>query len=596
MAILPTYGGVSTSIATPNTPNAPSNPFPGQLKRLGEATVEAGSEFGRVMQKRQNLDDEAMAMQQYMKASSEMSDVYDAYSTKPELGRNGKESFATFIEQKKADWYKGLTPGAAKRLDEHLINPTLEYRRRVSQLENRIHLEDYQGMNVKAKTDFQNFASTVEGDVDLKQTPQYQVYEKYLRTGEQNGYFKPHEVEQELQSALIGGVTSRVLKVANTTDPAEIETLLKDYTKEKLEPGSTSLKYLGADKVNSTERVLKERLEHLNNAAIAKKNQEYTDTQRMTADLSKSAENMADMKLREPQKYGRLTHDWIDLAQETKLFDAKEAGVWHNRINRQEMGGVQGEYGDPKLVARLWNEAHTVSEGPRARALQQEILQYQREGKLTAGPESESDKLLAHLQPIANSKEGGPPSLAAQMAEAKKQGIEGLTITSSFSSDKMRGAEKVVQQQMLRDQDVNAQNGYKLSPQEVLDKNMPRYKALLGTPAMEEQRLYQNELGIPQTRDTKASAQHVEAERVKARDMYKSAPPGPEGEAIREKALERVEKLRQLDLLNKAIEEFGAAKNASRAEALSGGGGSVPSKPTEQKKPGGPIKPPKGTF
>lgn len=596
MPILPTYQGVSTNIATPNTPKIPLDPFTGQLKHLGEAGVEAGTEFNRVMQKRQNLDDEAMAMQQYMKANSEMGDTYDAYSTKPELGRNGKESFATFLEQKRAEWFKGLTPGASARLEQHLANPTLEYRRRVSQLENRIHLEDYQGMDVKAQTDFLNFASTTEG-TDLKATPQYQTYEKYLRVGEQNGYYKPHEVEQKLQAVLIGGTTSRVLKVANTTDPAEIEGLLKEYTKEKIEPGSTSLKHLGAEKLVSTERVLKERLEHLNNAAIAKKNQEYVDTKRMTEDLSQSADNMAEMKLRDPQKYGRLSHDWIDLAQETKLMDAKEAGVWHNKINRQEMGGVQGEYGDPKLVARLWNEAHTVSEGPKARALQQEILQYQREGRLTAGPDSESDKLLAHLQPIASSKEGGPPSLAAQMAEAKKQGIEGLTITSGFSSDRMRGAEKVVQQQMLRDQDVNAQNGYKLSPQEVLDKNMPRYKALLGTPAMEEQRLLQNQLGIPQTRDTKMSAQHIEAERVKARDLYKSAPPGPEGEAVREKALGRVEQLRQLDLLNKAIEDFGAAKNASRTEALSsGGGGSVPSKPAEQKTPGGPIKPPKGTF
>lgn len=596
MPIFPTYKGVSTDIATQRTPNVPGDPFPNQLKRLGETTVEAGSEFGRVMQKRQALDDEAISMQQAIAYKSAGQEAIDSYSMKPELGRNARESFAQFDEQKRAELFKGLNPRASARLSQHIAEYQLEFKHRAMQLENRVHLEDYQGQDVKAQRDFLNFASTLEGDVDLKGTKEFKLYDQYLKVGEENGYFKPHEAEERRQAVLIGGVTSQVMKLANTTDPKEIEEKLKQYTKEKLEPGSTSLKYLGPDKLNSTERILKERKEHLENAENTRKDREYRDTKRMTEDLSESAWTMAEMKMQDPAKYGPLTHEWLDLAGETGLITKDHLKTWHDRVNRQEMGGTDTPYDNPVLVGRLWNSALTVTDGPSAKKLQAEIMGHVTAHRLAAGPDTPAGKILAHIQPLVNSKEGGPPSNFQQMSEVKDRAKHELSISNAFSSEELKGAQDSVYAMVIKDQTENAALGYKMTPQEVYEKNAPRYKAILGIPAMREQTMLQNQLGVKQTRDTKESGQIIVAERQKARDAFRAAPQGPEGEAQRQAALDRVEKLRQLDLLNQAIEQFGAAKTASRLQMMESGGSGSPSKPAEKPKAGGPVPVNKGNF
>lgn len=596
MPILPTYSGVSTSIALQNTPKLPEDPAAGQLRRLGEQAVETGNEFGRVMQKRDALDAEAISMQRGLQYKKEGQEMIDSMSMKPELGRTARESFAKWDQQKRAELFKGLNPRASAALAQHIDSYAVEFQHHSMQLENRVHLEDYQGQDVAAQRDAVDTISTLSGDTDPTKDKAYTNYVKYLDLGVQNGYFKPHEAEARKQAVLIGGVTSQIMKLANTVDPKEIEEKLKQFTQEKLEPGSTPLKYLGAEKLNATERILKERQEHLINAENTKKDREYRDTKRMTEDLSEAAWTMAEMKMQDPARYGPLTHEWLDLAGETGLITKDHLKVWHDRVNHQQMGGTDTPYDNPVMVGRLWNQAFTVTDGPSAKKLQTEIMGHLAAHRLAAGPDTPAGKILAHIQPLVNSKEGGPPTNYQQMAEVKDQAKHELSISNAFSDETLKGAQDAVYAMVLKDQTDNAAEGYKLSPQEVYEKNAPRYKAILGIPAMREQTMLQNQLGIKQTRDTKESNQIIESERQRARDAFNAAEPGPGGDKQRLEALTRVENLKKLEDINKAIEKFGAEKTASRLQMLTSGGGGSASKPTEKPKAGGPVPVNKGNF
>src|SRR5512138_1228285 len=231
MPILPTYQGVSTSIATPTTPKLPEDPFTGQLKRLGEQTVETGSVLGHVMQKRQALEDEATAMQRYMQADSELQDLTDSFH-KPEIGRTAQDTFAKTLEQRRAEWFKGLTPGAAQRLEIHLAPKILENRSAAMKLENRVHLNDDQatGSDIQRKTI--DALSRITDERDGKDTDEYKALQAYVETGTKVGYYTPQEADHVLNTAITGGAMSRITKLTVSTSIPEIDNAIAMIKKE----------------------------------------------------------------------------------------------------------------------------------------------------------------------------------------------------------------------------------------------------------------------------------------------------------------------------------------------------------------------------
>src|SRR5690349_259512 len=269
MAILPTYGGVSTSIATPSTPKLPDDPAIQQLGQLGKATEGLGNTLGQVMQKRNALEDEATAMQRLIMASSDLSDITDSLS-KPEIGRKGREVFSQTVEQQRAKWFKDLSPGAAARLEQHLAPKLIEYKQAAAKIENRVHLNDYQGGGVVAMTQFAEIASRRTGPDDASETPEFAALKQYLAVGEKNGYYTPEEVEKTKQQALTAGASSRLYKVVSSDSQDEIKNVLRVYDKEDDKPGSTFLAHMDPHKRTSMKIELQNRLQTLQNQDLAR--------------------------------------------------------------------------------------------------------------------------------------------------------------------------------------------------------------------------------------------------------------------------------------------------------------------------------------
>lgn len=694
MPIFPTYQGVSTSIATQRTPELPSDPATKQLGALGQATEQLGNTLGQVMQKRQALDDEAMAMQQYMKASSDLSDLADSFE-KPEIGRNARETFSKVVEQKRAEWFKGLTPGAAARLEQHLSPKLIQYRSGASKIENRIHLNDYQAGGVKASMQFVDAASRITDFRDGKDTDEYKALESYYSVGEKNGYYTPQEKEHELNKALIAASVSRVTKIANSSDKNEILNLLDLYDlengsrppkymavenpaglvekgninimsrprvknadgsvstvrsmsfqdesgKEVLVPtvsedgrimsdreaidqyrktgrnlgkfdtpehatayaeqlhqqqeslpdtkkGGTFLRHIDPIKRNELEQTLKNRLEHLNNEEIRKKNQERVDTERMNADLSKSTEIMAEQKLRDPAKYGPLTHEWLDLAGEVKLIDAKDLETWHSRLNKVQVGGAgaTGGYGNPQLINRLSSEVYTTVTQDDAKRVQAEVLAGIRRGDIPVGEGQPGTVWLNHLEEKVAGPKDEQLTPAKELSMAKRRVDLALDITSLTSSPGMKAMAGSVREEAYKALDDNAKAGYPKSSSQILDEKLDGWKARLVLPGRATASERRRALGLPVTQDPKAMTESTQKAASKALEDLKAAPQGPEGEAIRYDAIQRLRDIKRLVDLETQINYYaGQQRQSSSAtqELKSGSGGS-----------GGPLQGPRKT-
>ena len=581
MPIYPTYGGVSTQIATPRTPELPSDPSIKQLGQLGEATEKFGNVMGQVMQKRQALDDEAAAMQRYMQANTELDELVDAFN-KPEIGRDAKATYAKAIEQKQMEWYKGLTPGASQRLSQHLSPKVLEYRGAAGKIEHKVHLDEYQATGVQANMRFAESASRITDYRDGKDTDEYRALEQFYKTGVANGYYSAEEAEKATAQALIAGATSRVLKVSVSDDKQELENLLKVYDREDIEH-DTFLKHINPDKRVELKRVLKSRVEHINNQEIQKKNQERVDTERMTADLSKSTEIMAEQKLRDPAKYGELTHDWLDLAGETKLIDGKDLNTWHERLEKVRRGGAgaTGGFGNAELINRLSTSVYTTTTQAEAVAVQQEVKEGIRRGEIPVGEGQPGTVWLNHLEEKAAGPKDELLTPAKETSQAKRRLDIELRVTGPMASGPLKGIENAVIGEAYEKLDANAKAGYPKSAQEILDESLDKWKARVGQPAAIAAGERRRSLGLAVTNDPKLMGESTKNAASKALQDLKAAPPGPEGEAIREAARTKLMDIKKLVDLETEIAYYmkqrGQSSSATQEIKPQGGkGGSAP--------------------
>lgn len=578
MPIYPTYGSVSTQIATPRTPELPSDPATKQLGQIGEATEKFGNVMGRVMQKRQALDDEAAAMQKYMQASSELDELVDAFQ-KPEIGRDAKATYAKAIEQKRTEWFKGLSGGAASRLDQHLAPKLLEYRRAAGKIEHKVHLDEYQATGVQANMRFAESASRITDYRDGKETKEYEALEKFYATGVANGYYSAEEAEKSTAQALIAGSTSRVLKVSVSDDKQELENLLKVYDREDIEH-DTFLKHIPPDKRVELKRVLKSRIEHINNNEIQKKKQERIDTDRMNGELSKATETMAEQKLRDPAKYGELTHDWLDLAGETGLIDGKDLNTWHERLEKVRRGGAgaTGGFGNAELINRLSTSVYTTTTQAEAIAVQQEVKEGIRRGEIPVGEGQPGTVWLNHLEEAVRGPRDEVLTPAKETAQAKRRLDIELRVTGPMASGPLKGIENAVIGEAYEKLDANAKANYPVSAQEILDQHLDKWKARVGQPASIAAGERRRSLGLAVTQDPKMMGESTRNATSKALQELKAAPPGPEGEAIREAARTRLMEIKRLVDLETEIAYYMKQRGQSSSETQaikpkSGGGG-----------------------
>lgn len=588
MPILPTYQGVNTSIATQRTQEAPLDTSGRDINKLGQATENLGNTLTHVMQKRQALEDEAMAMQRLIQAKSDMNDMHDSFS-KNEIGREARDVYSKTVDERRKDWFKGLTPGASAKLDQHLGPVLIEHRSAAYKVENRVRLNDYQAGGNAAMKDFIESASRLTDSADGKDTKEYAVLKKYFDTGEANGYYTKEESEKALDQALIAGSTSRVLKVANSTDRAELENILKVYNEEGIQ-GGTFLQHIPTAKRQELKHTIQSRIEHLDSEEVRKKNQAYTDTQRNLKELQDSTSTLAVQKMRDPAKYGPITHEWLDLAGETGLIEGKDLSSWHDRVEGVARGGAMtsGGYGDSTLINRLELSSQTFKTRAEAVSIQNEAIAAVRDGRLPVGPNSPGDRILNRLDNAVRGPMDEQLTPGKQLIFAKQEVDAGLDVAGPMASPDLKAKIGGIKEEAYALLHKNAEDGYPKTSREVIEENMPRWKARAGEPARFAANEQRKNLGLE--RGALTPERRIESAREKAIALtqeHAAAPPGPEGQGQRDAIEARLAALKRLVDLEREMIAYGADKDMSNAATNSGG-----SKPTN--KPGAPLQGPRG--
>lgn len=592
MPIFPTYQGVSTSIATQRTQEAPADPSSKDIQKVGLATEQLGNTLTHVMQKRQALEDEATAMQRLVQAKSDLGEMQDSFS-KNEIGREARSVYSKTVEERRREWFKDLTPGAAQRLEQNLAPALLEHRSASYKVENRVRLSDYQAGGNVAMKDFIESASRITDSADGKDTKEYAALKRYFDVGEANGYYTKEQSEQALDQALIAGSTSRVLKVANSTDKEELENLLKVYNQEGVE-GGTFLKHIPTAKRQELKHTIQSRIEHLNNEEIRKKNQAYTDTQRNLKELQDSTVTLAVQKMRDPAKYGPITHEWLDLAGETGLIEGKDLGSWHDRVEGINRGGAMttGGYGDSSLIQRLDLSSMTFKTRAEAVRIQSEAIEAVREGRLPVGPNSPGDRILNRLDAAVRGPMDEQLTPGKQLIFAKQEIDAGLDVAGPMASPDLKAKIGGIKEEAYALLHKNAEEGYPKTSREVIEENMPRWKARAGEPARFAANEQRKNLGLERGALTPERRIDTARELVtKLTQEHQAAPPGPEGQGIRDGIELRLAQVKRLVDLEKEMIAYGADKELSNAatNASRGTGGS-----SSSNKSGAPLQGPRG--
>jgi len=687
MPIFPTYGGVSTSIATQATPDLPSDPAIKQLAQVGQATENLGNNLTHLMQRRQAIDDEATATQRLMQADKDLQDLNETF-TKPDIGYNAKAEFSKTVDQKRSDWFKGLSPGATKVLQTRLAPKLMEYQRHAYKVEHQNHADAYEVTGDAVVRDFTELQSRRTGPADGTETREMTDLKDYFRKGMEAGYYTREQADKKVQAALQAGATSRVLRAVTSDDPlvvqdaanvfkleankpifmadaapagllkkgninladrpvvknpdgtkstvrsmsfqddngheilvptisddgrvmspeeaikqyydtgkmlgafatpgeatAYAETLHRQqeslYNGEGPKGGSTYLKHIPPAKRAELQRQVEARGEHLLSMERERKNQERLETKRMTEELSDATVTMAEMKIRNPDKYGTLTHEWLDQAAEEGLIKGKDLDLWRTRLETVQRSGTAqtGGYGDATTIGRLNRDAAMATTPEEAKVVLDDLKQAIIDGRVPAGgPGDIGTQLLDKLNAKAKHEEQDYGK-RQEATDAKRRVTEALRVTGPFAQGPLKQAENAAVESMFRLIDEDAKAGYPKGAMQVLDENLDLHKARVGVPAKIDVTTRRKLLGLPLTKDPKAAAESIDVMQSDLTKQLDAVPPGQEGNAQRRTILNKARELMRLQKLETAIEEFARTSGQSRgmAQPSSGSSSSGPS-------------------
>jgi hypothetical protein len=560
MPIFPRYTGISTDVAYDKAVEAPSDPQPRQIQALGAATEDAGQVFAHVARKRQELEDEAETQKRYMQAVTDMESMHENLNV-PVNALQAKSLFGKQLSEREPEWFKGLNDRQQDMLAKRLFPKRLEYQVGAAKLENRAKLEDYNATMVKAQTHYADVAARRLGPDDGAATPEYKDYVRMVDVGVAVGYIKPEKGEEMKDGALKQGAYSRVYRTTASDSQEEIKRVLELYkqseaaTDPKDDP--TFLKHIDPKERISLKKQLTERLHSLESEEQRKVREARADTARMNTELRDATTTLASQKLREPAKYGALTSDWLDLAADLRLLDDKD----YDRLKQSV--DVTGGTGDPATLRRYSVAVFDTSTPEQAAKLRDELKADIAARRVPAGPNSIGSQWLNHLEEKV--KAGGqdkPPTMQQQTDDLKQLIKHELRVSGQF--DPMNDAERAVIGEALRDFDKNAAAGYPQDPWKIYNDNIDKWQARVGSPGKFKSNELRRTLGMPPRQKGGKDDTIVQKFDVLQKEA-ESAPPGPEGDAIRNSVREKKRVLKRIDDIDKELQNFEGLRGQSKA-------------------------------
>lgn len=559
MPIFPRYSGISTNVDYDKAVEAPTDPRPRQIQALGAATEEAAQTFAHVARKRQELEDEAETQKRYMQAVTDMESMTEQLSV-PANAIQAKSLFGKHLTEREGEWFKGLNGRQADMLKKRLFPKQIEYQVGAGKLENRARLEDYSATMVRAESLFAQKAARRVGPDDASETSEYQDYKSMVDKGVAVGYIRPEKGEEMKDAALKRGAFTRVYQVTASENRAEVQHVLDLYKQEAEQEGSTFLRHIDPKERIELEKQLKSRLHSLDSEEQRKAREAREDTARMNKEMSDATTTLAAQKLKNPDKYGTLTREWVDLAADLRLMSDKD---YEHFISQVEKDEVSGGPGNPETLRRYSIAVFDTSTPAQAQKLRDELKADIAAKRVPGGPNSIGSQWLNHLEEKAKTgKESGPPSMASQTDDYKQRVKIDLRVTGPMAA--MNDAERAVLSEAIGALDRNAAAGYPKTPAEVYDENIDKWQARVGVPGKFKSNELRRSIGLP-PRLKGGTDETLETKRTDLQREFQSAPPGPEGDAVRASVRERARVLRRLQQLEQQLDHYEGQRGQSRA-------------------------------
>jgi hypothetical protein len=353
------------------------------------------------------------------------------------------------------------------------------------------------------------------------------------------------------------------------------------YSGEGPKSGNTYLKHLDPAKRLELQRHVEARGEHLLTMQSGRARREREETDRMNKELSEATMTLAEQKLRDPAKYGNLTHEWLDQAASERLMLPKDLEVYHLRIDSvTASGAVNGGLGDPNVIGNVTREVHMATTPDEVKAATEHLQDALINRQIPAGPNSVGTQLLD----MVNSKgkeEGGANYSKRQEAQDAKSRLSVLD-TGMFANPAMKAISGNERNRIAELIDSDAKAGYPKGGLQILHEEMPTALARTNGIGRAQASMQRRSLGLPITKDPKAAAESIDAKVADIKQQMDALDPDPTKSGAQRRALlAKGRELLNLRNLENAILEYDTASADSKGSTAPAGAtnpnaGSVP--------------------
>lgn len=581
MPIFPQYQQFSTNIATQTNPSAPSNPRPGEIEGLGQATERAGTTFAVLEKKKREMVEDADVMDRAANAVADMEAIHETLNTDQDAAIRGKSYFDEQYKNVSKDWYKGLSSRAQNELARKIYGRTLEYRIGAGKIENRAV------MNVaRSSLDRmgQQYVEVESRRIDPSDASDSWEHQQFIEAGNRlvaQRAMTPEEWANKQQTVLAAGAYSRAHKIIASDSEAELKNFLDIATKsrEETDPEKdpTFLKNMKPEQREALVQMAQNRIEHLRAQAVAAKNQEWTDTHRQLEEQQKAVSREAYLRLDNPEKYGPLTRDWVERMAEVGLIEGPELSHLRQQTENLARTGTAatGGFGNAAVVNRWSIDAYSTKSPEQALAMRSRLIADMEAGLVPGGPGSVGSQMLQHLTALAEPKLSSM-TIRDQTARVKELIMKATTV-SGPAAQFITPSQRAVQTEALELLDKNLLSDNPQNPMDIYDQHITNWQARLGQPANAAASELARSQGVPYTPKGDNTKSFLEYG-VSLQKQYDSAPPGPAGDAIRRSTLESIKafrKLQQLDAETKRIQglrdQAKSGREAQQSPQQSGG-------------------------
>ncbi|MGE5766032.1 MAG: hypothetical protein ACM35H_02535, partial [Bacteroidota bacterium] len=298
-------------------------------------------------------------------------------------------------------------------------------------------------------------------------------------------------------------------------------------------------------------------------------------------------------KLDNPEKYGVLTQDQLDLYADARLISGTKYKEARDLLTVRENGNnlLTGGRGDAATVRQFAYDVYAADTAADAAQVRGRLAQAAADGRVPTGKDTAYQQWMTHLDSKMRSLKDGEVTLNKQTTDAKKYVELRLRTTGPMAQNLKQGENDAIAS-VWRALEENTLSTSPRPPMQIVDEMLPHAQAQVVQPAVSTITERRRGMGMEITTDP-AKAKATRDQEIKTSwQMYNTAPKGPEGDALRRTAQDRINKLRELADLEEAQAKRKAAIAESKEKSTPAGGAS-PGAPAPSTKPGGPLLGPK---